>query len=50
MIERAEVQFRQANDLYVKLKKQYDNSKSKADRLDKELSDREAAVADLQVC
>lgn len=39
MIERAEVQFRQANELYVKLKKQYDNSKAKADRLDKELKE-----------
>ena len=39
MIERAEIQFKQANELYVKLKRQYDNSKSKAERLDNELNE-----------
>jgi hypothetical protein len=39
MIERAEIQFRQANELYVKLKKQYDSQKAKVDRLDGELKD-----------
>lgn len=37
MIERAEAQFKQANDLYVKLKKQYDMVKVKAEKLDTEL-------------
>jgi hypothetical protein len=37
MIERAEIQFRQANDLYVKLKKQYDASKIKVEKVNGEL-------------
>lgn len=36
MIERAEVQFKQANELYVKLKKQYDAAKSKIEKLETE--------------
>ncbi|KAL7567832.1 hypothetical protein ACA910_000578 [Epithemia clementina (nom. ined.)] len=39
MIERAEGQFRQANELYVKLKKQYDTSKGKVEKLSKELKE-----------
>jgi hypothetical protein len=39
VIERAEKQFKQANDLYVKLKKQYDIVKSNAERLEAELKD-----------
>jgi chromosome segregation ATPase len=38
MIERAEIQFKQANELYVKLKKQYDVCKKKVTALDSELS------------
>lgn len=37
MIQRAEEQFKQANELYVKLKKQYDISKAKVEKLDAEL-------------
>ncbi|GAX16589.1 hypothetical protein FisN_7Lh320 [Fistulifera solaris] len=39
VIERAEKQFKQANDLYVKLKKQYDLVKSNAERLEAELKE-----------
>jgi hypothetical protein len=39
VIERAEKQFKQANDLYVKLKKQYDFVKSNAERLEAELKE-----------
>lgn len=37
MIERAEIQFKQANELYVKLKKQYDICKKKVATLEAEL-------------
>ena len=44
MIERAEGQFRQANELYVKLKKQYDASKGKVEKLSKELKEEKSKV------
>jgi ribosomal protein L29 len=37
MIERAEIQFKAANDLYVKLKKQHDSSIGKIERVESEL-------------
>jgi uncharacterized coiled-coil protein SlyX len=37
MVARAEIQFKQANQLYIKLKKQYDLCKQKVENLEKEL-------------
>ena len=37
MIKEAEIQFKHANELYVKLKKQYDVVKSKADKFEKQV-------------
>ena len=44
MIERAEVQFKSANDLYVKLKKEYDASIAKVDRLESELKEAKRSI------
>jgi hypothetical protein len=60
MIERAELQFKAANDLYVKLKREYDSSIGKVERLESELksvkaklekakNEKEDALADLKV-
>ena len=47
MIERAEGQFRQANELYVKLKKQYDASKKKVERLSRELKEEKSKLEEM---
>ena len=44
MIERAEAQFQQANDVYVKLKKQYDSMRLKVENLEKELKKSQCEV------
>jgi chromosome segregation ATPase len=49
MIERAEIQFKQANELYVKLKKQYDVCKKKVTALDSELSKTKQALREHEI-
>jgi hypothetical protein len=39
MIERAEIQFKAANDLYINLKKEYDSSIAEVERVESELKD-----------
>lgn len=46
MIERAEVQFKQANELYVKLKKQYDLCKRKVEGLESDLRKTKQALTE----
>jgi len=48
MIDRAEAEFKQANDLYVKLKKQYDLCKKKLETLELELKKARGAVKKLE--